>query len=719
MSFATSTQAPQTPTSDLFISPEVLMDEPPEGVRELRPLTQDEVKTVVSGEIQDSLGTLGSEIAEQRRKAIRYYYGRPFGNEQEGRSQVVLTDVADTIEWILPDLIRMFVSSGRIWRFKPRKPGDEEAANQATDVVNHVFLDQADGFRVLHDWFKDALLEKNGIVKPVYEERYEPKISTYRGITEAELYLILSDDSTDIIGLEERPDESIVDIQSGQPMALYDVQTRQIDSRCEFKVYGVPPEEFLIARRAVKLDDTTPFSAHRMKVTVSDLVAMGYPLELVGNLPSDDSPEFSQGRTERLSADETYPRSLAERSDPASRELWLTDCYVRIDEDGDGYSELRNILVVGEQSVTVLDDYHCNGVPFCSLTPIPMPHKFFGLSIADLTMDLQLIRSHLLRQMMDNVYFTNNSRYAVVEGMAEYDDLLTSRPGGIVRVAQQGMVEPLETRPLPDSAMQMMEFLDGVRETRTGVSRWQQGPEAASMKHQTLGAVSQVRDMAGARIELIGRIFGETGVKDLGKKLLRLIVENASRELTVRLRGKWVTVDPRAWAADMDVEVEVGLGQGEQVQRMSHLQQIADRQAQALQGGLGGLLVTPRNLYNVACDMTETMGFRHVDERYFMDPGDQPFPQPQPSVEDQVKVAETERRSRENAAKAESDAVKLALEADRDEKLQTFRMADLRQKATLERERLDVQERIAEMQVRAQLRAALEADSGRSNREAA
>jgi hypothetical protein len=444
---------------------------PLEPSRDIRPLTEGEIKAVIQHEIEDALGGLGSQVSEERRKALRYYYGREFGNEVEGRSKVILTDVADTIEWIMPSLMRMFTGGQITGRFIPRSPADEAAAEQATEYINKVFRDEQRGFQVLHDWFKDALLEKNGIVKTYFEERFEPKVETYKGLSQEGIAMLLQDGRLEPIAFEERADGfTRRDPESGQEYRVptYDIVTRQrIPVGC-IKIDLVPPEEFLIARRTIELNDATAFTGHRKKMTVSDLIALGYPRDIVENLPSDDTPEYSQGRTERLSEDETFPVTTAERTDPASREIWVTECYVRIDEDGDGYAELRKITVVGEQSVTLLDDQEINWQPFSALTPIPMPHKFFGLSIADQVSDLQLIRSTLLRQMLDNMYLVNNGRYEVVEGAVEIDDLLTSRPGGVVRVTAPGMVNPLPTTPFNQTVYQLMDFLENVRQMRTG-----------------------------------------------------------------------------------------------------------------------------------------------------------------------------------------------------------------------------------------------------------
>jgi hypothetical protein len=645
--------------------------------RTFRRLTENEVKGIVKVEIESALGTLGSKVSEERRQAIRDYYGRPFGNEQEGRSRVVLTDVADTIEWIMPSLMRMFTGGAYTVKFLPRSAEDVEAAEQATETINHIFNNECNGFSKMYSTFKTALLEKNGFWKVYYEERFEPKRETYRGLTMEGLMLLLADDHLEPIAFEQRED------------GLFDIVMRQAQTIGQIKIDTIPPEEFLIARRSITLDDETAFAAHRKKMTISDLIAMGLDPEVVKNLPSDDSLEYTQERVERLTADETWPVALAERVDGASREVWLTECIMRLDEDGDGYAELRKILTAGEGSLHLLSDEEINWSPLCSVTPIPMPHKFFGLSVADLTHDLQIIRSTVLRQMLDNLYLQNNGRWEVVEGAVNIDDLLVSQPGGIVRVDAPGMVNPLATTPFNAMAFQMMEFLSQVKEERTGASRMKQGLDASALRNTTATAASQMMSAAYAKIELIGRIFAETGVKDLFRKMLKLMVETPMKKRVIRLRGQWVEVDPSTWNSEMDVEVQVGLGVGQANERIEHLMQILEIQKNMADAGVVNV-VTPEKAFNVGEELTRTMGFK-VKEHFFQDPTSVPPPQPKPDP----KIFESKRRQADNQADRDLEMLKAKRDAAIAAQQGAFRLEELKEKMKLERERIASQERIA------------------------
>jgi hypothetical protein len=456
------------------------------------------------------------------------------------------------------------------------------------------------------------------------------------------------------------------------------------------RITGIPPEEFLIARRATTLDDETPFCCHQHKVTASDLIAAGYAPELVESLPSDDGGgEFREGRLERRQDEDGNVQMIGILPDPASREIWLSECYVRIDEDGDGYAELRKIVAAGTTSYTILDDEPIPCVPIAALCPVPVPHKFFGLSVADLVKDIQLIRSTLLRSMLDNIYLQNNSRVAVVDGQVELDDLLTSRPGGIVRQHAPGMVEPLITAPLGPAAFNIFEALEAIRENRTGVTRYNQGLDASSL-NQTATGISAIMGAAAARMELIARIFSEGGVRRLFKLLLKTMIASPMKEWTVRLRGEWVPFTPQNWNADMDVEVEVGLGVGQAAERIGNLSRIMEIQRQVGESPLGALLLTPDHIYRSTQKLAEAMGFK-IEEQFFKDPQGQQAPPPQPDP----RLVETERRREDDKASLALEEKKLQLQAMETQQEHDLKVREMELKADLEHEKIRSAERIA------------------------
>ena len=451
-------------------------------------MTKRELSAHLEQEISSALGYKDGKLTEQRSDALDRYYGKRYGNEQEGRSQIVTRDVADVIEWIMPSLMKIFTSGDKVVQFEPQGPEDIEMAKQSTDYINYVIMRQNPGFSILYQWFKDALLQKNGIVKHYWDDTSETLKETYKNLTEEEFTALLMDDGVDVKQHTENINES------GQPPS-HDVVVNRTYDDGQVRIEAVPPEEFLIDKYA-KTIDTARFVAHRVKRTKSELIQQGYPKSKIDNVFNNDEANYKAERLSRFSHEQdNSPEGDIDDG------IWVTECYLRVDYDNDGIAELRKVTKVGDE---LLDNEAVDSVPFSSLTPIPMPHKFYGLSIYDLISDLQLIKTTLMRNLLDNMYLTNNGRYEVVEGQANLDDLMTSRPGGIVRVRTPGAVNPLGTPQLDQNSFNMLGYLDSIREERTGVSKNSMGLSDGALKsHQTATGVGQVMTAAQQKIELI------------------------------------------------------------------------------------------------------------------------------------------------------------------------------------------------------------------------
>ncbi len=646
-------------------------------------MSEQELKAIVAAEIADAAAFAGGRLAEERRRALDYYLGEPFGNEQEGRSRVISTDVADTIEWILPSLLRIFTAGEDVVRFEPTGPEDEEVARQATEYVNWIFQRDNPGFLIFYTLFKDALLQKNGVAKIWWDEDESAERETYLRKTFPELQLLLSDPDVEPVEHSAYEDRIVLAGPDGLPAeeaaVLHDVTVIRRRRRGRVRIEPVPPEEFLISRRARALNDAG-FVAHRVRRSVSELTAAGYDRGLIDRLAGADAPDLTpEAQSRRRLEVVAWPGSAGE-ADRSRRELWVTECYLRVDWDGDGIAERRKVTVAGDGQ-EILDNEPFDGVPFVALTPIIMPHCFYGLSVADLVMDLQLIKSTILRQILDNLYLSNNGRH-VISDQVNLDDMMTSRPGGIVRlksgaVPGQGHVMPLETPLVAAAAFPVLEYLDGVREGRTGVTRYTQGLDADSL-NKTATGISQIMAAAQQRIELIARVFAETGVKDLFRQILRLVGRHQNAPRIIRLRNRWVPMDPRSWSTEMDVSVNVGLGTGNRDQMLGHLHTILGIQAQAIQqqGGVDGPLVRLDNVYNTLAKIVENAGLKPA-EAYFSRPSDQPAPPPPSSaapppdpqllmLEQQAKVdaARIALAERKTAAELALDRARLAAEME-------------------------------------------------------
>ena len=603
-------------------------------------MTERELAAHLEGEITSSLGYLDGKLTTQRSDALDRYYGKKYGNEQEGRSQIVTRDVADVIEWIMPSLMKIFTGGDKVVKFEPVGPEDVEMAKQSTDYVNHVIMRQNPGFSIIYQWFKDALLQKNGIVKHYWDDTSETLREEYKNLTEEEFTALLMDDNIEVKQHTQTGGEEDADILALTPQnVLHDVVVSRTYEDGQVRIEPVPPEEFLINKYAKTIEDAR-FVGHRVKRTKSELLEQGYPKSKIEKAFNNGEADFKAERLARFN----HEQSSAPEGD-LDDGIWVTECYVRVDFDNDGIAELRKVTKVGDE---LFDNEAVDSVPFSSLTPIPMPHKFYGLSVYDLISDLQLIKTTLMRNLLDNMYLTNNGRYEVVEGQANLDDLMTSRPGGIVRVRTPGAVNPLATPQLDQNSFSMLGYLDSIREERTGVNKNAMGlSEGALKSHQTATGVGQVMTAAQQKIELIARIFAETGMKHLAKSVYQLVQKYEKPEKIVRLNNKWITMYPSEWKESLDCTAQVGLGFGNKDMNLMHLGRLAQTIQMIAQHPAAGMLLKPKNVYNLVAEQIRSMGMKNVDD-FITDPGDQDVPQQQgPSPEEKAKQMEAQLKAEE------------------------------------------------------------------------
>jgi hypothetical protein len=626
-------------------------------------MDEGQIKGILENEIDNAIGYIETETTELRRKALDYYLRNPYGNEVEGRSQIVTGEVAEAIDGALPQLIRVFTTTEDIVYFEPTRPEDEESAKQATDYCNWVFYRENDGLLILHNWFKDALMQKVGVVKAYWEAKEDVNKEKYKNLTEDELAMLLSDPGIEVVEQEVEFMDGGMDMM-GMPIQipLYNVKVKKSKKYGCVKIENVPPEEFLISKSARTIQDS-PFVAHRRLMTRSELIAMGFKKSVVEELPSYDDLQFTPERVARFSQGEQPDENIS--LDPAMQVIEVYECYIYIDVNGDGIAELRKILYAGSE---ILDDEECDLIPFHSLCPIPIPHKFFGQSLADRTMDIQLIKSTVTRQMLDNLYLTNNARLGVVDGQVNLDDALNATPGGIIRMKSPNAVQAIEVPAVTGQAFPMLEYMDAVQAKRTGVNDAQQGLDPDVLNNVSATAIAAMMKSNSGKLELIARIFAETGVKSLFRGILHLLGKYQDEAKIVRMRGKFVAFDPRTWANEYDVSVNVGLGSGDREQKLAMLNMVSQKQEQIIQAyGPSNPLVSVAQYRDTLARMIEAAGFK--DASVFLNQispeQNAALSQPQPPKPDaQAEVAQmlAQVEREKTQAKAQIDAAKLDLE---------------------------------------------------------
>lgn len=631
-----------------------------------------------------------SKLSGERADAMSYYNGDMSKDmpAMPGRSAAVSMDVADTVEGILPQLMEIFCGNDEVVKFGPVGPEDVQAAEQETDYINHVFMNRNPGFLVLYSFIKDALLSKVGVVKVWWEKTEREEKETYLDKTEDEYALIVADPDVEVVEHTEHPaDQDGVgraDSEGGdysaangrasaqnagiglgvgaaiQPQTLHDVTVVTKKKYAQAHVLGVPPEEFGIEAGARNIRDCNYCFHKIVNRTEAELIEMGYDPTQVKALPS-----YRAWSNTEENARDTVAESMNTRApddvNASARLVEITEHYVRMDYEDNGKPCLYRVTTGGKQGEILLlngkpDIIEFDAIPFAAMTPIIVTHRFYGKSLADLVMDVQKIKTALTRGLLDNIYLALNVRTEVPESHASentLDDLLVSRPGGIVRTKAPGGLRELGHTDIGGTVYPALEYFDQRLETRTGASKRGQGIEPDALLNQSATAAKIVENASQARVRLIARIFAETGIKDLFWLLHGTVKKHGDQAQIVRLKNNWVTVDPREWKTRDDLTVHVGLGTGGRAQEIAELTLLANFQKDALINGLTNL-VTVQNIYSTAAAITKAMGRPNVDA-FFTDPKTQPplQPKPDPKILELQMKAQTEHQALQSKAQLE------------------------------------------------------------------
>ena len=654
-------------------------------------MTEEEYQGRIRHAIADAIDYVDSNLAPDREKAQKYYKGELPAPVEVGRSQVVMTEVRDVVLAMMPDLLRIVSSSEKPCEYMPTSASKVAMAAQATDYIAHVFYNDNPGFLILHDWLKDGLKFKIGIVKWRWADDETVSEARFTGIDDGQVQVLLSEPGVEILEQELTVvQEAVTDPMSGMvvspAVSSHDIHIRRTVPRNRAIIECMPPEEFLVARDARCLEDG---SHHRTYKTLSELVGMGYDEDEIKE--HGGAPQTFDQNSEAQTRNPAIMSII--QSGTGEDKYEYVESYLKIDKDGDGIAELRKICTIGD--AYPLHDEIIDDVPMAIWSPDPEPHMVVGGSMAEQVMDIQDVKSNVSRGMLDSLAMSIFPRTAVVEGQTNLDDVMNNSIGAIIRMRAPGMVQPLATPFLGQQAMPIINWLDGVRAQRTGMSPASQGLDPETLQSTTKAAVTATVTGAQARTELVARIFAETGLKSLFKGLLKLIVKHQDKPRTIRLRDQWVTVDPRYWDADLDVKSNVALGRGTDQDRMMFLMQVLQKQELIIQtmGPMNPICSIPE-YWNTLDQLCSLAGFKDTT-RYFK----QPTPETMQMMAQQAQqkppdpnqqLVEIEKGKA--IAKAQMDQVKLQQDA------QAAQAEDARA-----REKMENDQRIAMEKIRADL----------------
>lgn len=585
-------------------------------------LDETELKALIAEEISLAESYATSELTPSRELAINYYNGKvPDVKGMEGRSQYISRDVSNIVGWILPDLMRVFTASDRILDCIPETPEDEPQADQAADYINYMFWRDNPGYQVMRDVEWDALVNKDGIVKQFWRVKQDCKYSTYTGLTEDQIAVILDEDGVELVeqskpytelvpvevelpppehppeGEQMPPDmmegeepqpaqvpEPPETVMQMQPVELFDIKIKRTTSKGRLTYQAVAPENFITDSGAIDLIENWRFQAEKaVDVTRSDLIKLGFDRERIDAIPAfqtqDDSSE-NIARRNWVSGQYDNPQRAMEKVN-------LYECYVKMDINDDGMAEIIKVMYAGDGGGAEILDWEewDDETPYDKIPCNPVPHRFASDSVADEVIDIQKFKTVIGRQMFDNLYQTNSPTPVVEENSILNMDALVNRQIGVPIIRKKNSM-PIDWTTTPfigDKALMAMNYLDEVAEMRTGVSRSSTSLDPETLQNQTATAVNAAQSASHTQVELIARDQAEIGWKRVFAKSLKITVKNQDRPRTVRLRDKWVDMDPRQWNADMDVVINIGLGTGSRDRDMAMLNNILQTQLMDMQ----------------------------------------------------------------------------------------------------------------------------------------
>jgi hypothetical protein len=590
------------------------------------------------------------DLSDERAKALNYYKGEPFGNEMDDRSQVVSRDVHDHIEAVKAPLLKIFVSGDEVVKFDPRGPEDEEQAQQETDYIN-LQIERANGYEIAYNWATDGLLQKTGYVKAYWDDSKQVEEEKYEGLSQEELAMVASDSDVEIVEQEEYPDPLMG--------VCYNVTLKRTKTEGRIALCNIPPEQVLVDHNATSVRPCKAnFFEHWEYKTISELRAEGFD---VPDDLNDASSQANEGEWESDERDEFQPfrDKEGEYGDPSLRRVKVREIWARIDFDGDGIAELRHVIAVG---TTILENESAELIPVAAWSPNPLPHQHFGESMADDLMDVQFIKSMLLRGELDNTYLSINGRNAVDTSRVNLDDLLTVKPGGVVRVkgSPGDAIMPLVQPNGGGIGLNMAQYFDNVAQGRTGIQKvMPQNPGDANALNKTAFGLSVQQSANMARVELMARTWAETGWKDLFKVVHYLALTHNRKAEVIRLRNTWVTVNPREWSRRDNLKISVGLGTGSRETQMQFLMSFIGLQMQLSQIGI----VEPRHIYNTVSKIVNAIGFKNPTE-FAKDPTNEPPPQPQgPPPEVMLKMQELQQKGQMDQQKMQLDQARMQMDA--------------------------------------------------------
>lgn len=615
-----------------------------------RPMDDRELLAILREEERDASSFYSSELAHDQAEAMERYYGKPYGDEVEGRSKVVTHDVEDAINWMMPHLMRLFISNDELVTVEDEESDDAEEGDIAGEYLSQLFFKDNPGEEILHDFAFDGLLQRVGVVRVSWEEPQPSPPRTIRNIPVERLAEYV-----------DNPEYEILSQSSDDAETMWDLEVRHTPPNGRPIIEQVPPEEFAYSKRTKSIAEA---DYHRRKTEefVADLKRM-FPDKARDLDPENRAFSSVNGEDELDDDPRSIVRHQTETDDVNSTESYharrrkvelLTE-YIRIDYDGDGVVELRQIKRVGN---IILENVEVEKSEYIAWSPIRVAHKLTGRSVADLIVDIQKIRTVITRKMLDSLGQSLAPRRVVNKnrlGEDGIDQLLDHDIGDVIEVDgdPRESIHELITPDISGSAYQALEYFDTRAEEASGVTRHAQGLRAEAITDTAKG-IESLQAAANSRIELVGRWLGHA-VERIFERLFDLVQAHQAQPMIRRIRGQPMEINPSLWSDKAKVSIHIGQAAETREAKLSKLNIIASKQEQILmEAGPGNPIVSLQQYRETLALMAREAGFKKPGRFFAEIPPD--YQPPDPQQQPDPKVLEAEAKIKLEQAKAQTQA---------------------------------------------------------------
>ena len=524
-------------------------------------------------------------------------------------SDVTASDFHDTVEWALPSLTKVFFGNEDICKLQGvNSEADEKAAQVHSELIKYQLERNNDGFLIFYDWIKNSLIDNLGIVKCYWER--EQTVETKRLVVSGE----------QLMQMQMNPKLNILSVEQLAPDIL-NIEYEEITNitKNQPKLEVVPPSEFRFSPEAKSLENVG-FVAHRKIVNLDYLRRREQEgvFQNIDKVLESDGGEGFVKRTEYESNlnPRAYDKIADSEVEDAKKEFLLYECYIKTDVNNDGMLEDVIVTIVGKQNGTIvrLEENTMGRHPFFTISPIRDTLRLFPKrGIADLVAELQDLNTALLKQIIYNVA-TNNDKQAFIniDTLIDPNEFIDGRKAVRVTGNPREAVQWSPIEPLQPQVFQFLEYMNTLKENRTGITRYNQGMDANSL-NKTATGITQIMNASNQRLELIARIFAETGVKQLFRHMIKMNQMFITDETCIRITDKPKPIYPEDLEGTIDITVNVGVVAGSKQQQAQAMQLLLSMYPQLLQVGLAA----PEHVSYAFGRLVEALGYKNVSDFIF------------------------------------------------------------------------------------------------------